>query len=148
MNKNTSAGKPSRPPPLSLVDYSDEEEVTTPQQSQTSQPMSEDLHTAADHLKSESDAESDPVNSQRRTRMLMKNSVNQLLREFQRKLTRLALPRIIMEKPSKFLQENLTMKTTLKRRARKKWKRQKLKIWERIKGKRGKLHQQYQWTFQ
>ncbi|KAJ4906359.1 Uncharacterized protein Rs2_10017 [Raphanus sativus] len=60
MNKNTSAGKPSRPPPLSLVDYSDEEEVTTPQQSQTSQPMSEDLHTAADHLKSESDAESDP----------------------------------------------------------------------------------------
>ncbi|KAL0759046.1 hypothetical protein Bca101_075196 [Brassica carinata] len=66
-NKTTStAGKPSRPPPLDLVDYSDEEEVTTPQQSQTSQPMSEDLRTATEQLESGSDAESEPVGSTRK----------------------------------------------------------------------------------
>ena len=62
MNKSTSAaGKSSNPPPLNLVDYSDDEEQTTPQQSQTSQPLSEDLHTAAEQLDSESDAKSEPV---------------------------------------------------------------------------------------
>ena len=41
VNRNTSAAdKTSNPPPLSLVDYSDDEEQATPQQSQTSQPMS------------------------------------------------------------------------------------------------------------
>ncbi|KAF2556285.1 hypothetical protein F2Q68_00015159 [Brassica cretica] len=66
-NKTTSTtGKPSRPPPLVLVDYSDEEEVTTPQQSQASQPMSEDLHTAAEQLDPESDVESEPVGSKRK----------------------------------------------------------------------------------
>ncbi|KAF2607788.1 hypothetical protein F2Q68_00044738 [Brassica cretica] len=62
MNKSTSAaGKYSNPPPLNLVDYSDDEEKTMPQQSQTSQPLSEDLHTAAEQLDSESDAKSEPV---------------------------------------------------------------------------------------
>ncbi|KAL0835521.1 hypothetical protein Bca101_087410 [Brassica carinata] len=61
MNKNTSAaGKASNPPLLSLVDYSDDEQ-TTPQQIQTSQPMFKDLHTAAEQLVSESDGESEPV---------------------------------------------------------------------------------------
>ncbi|KAF2547086.1 hypothetical protein F2Q70_00022041 [Brassica cretica] len=64
MNKNTSAaGKSSNPPPLNLVDYSDDEEQTTPQQSQTSQPLSEDLHTVAKQLSPESDVESEPVES-------------------------------------------------------------------------------------
>ena len=67
MKRNTSAAcKASNPPPLSLVDYSDDEEQTTPQQSQTSQPMSEDLHTAAEKMDSESDAESEPVGSTRK----------------------------------------------------------------------------------
>ncbi|KAF2556292.1 hypothetical protein F2Q68_00015156 [Brassica cretica] len=66
-NRNTSAAcNASNPPPLSLVDYSDDEEQTTPQQSQTSQPMSEDLHTAAKKMDSESDAESEPVGSTRK----------------------------------------------------------------------------------
>ncbi|KAF3496955.1 hypothetical protein DY000_02055666 [Brassica cretica] len=64
MNKSTSAaGKSSNPPPLNLVDYSDDEEQTTPQQSQTSQP---NLHTAAEQLVSESDGESEPVGSTRK----------------------------------------------------------------------------------
>ncbi|KAF2591625.1 hypothetical protein F2Q70_00040559 [Brassica cretica] len=66
MNKSTSAAGKASNPPLNLVDYSDDEEQTTPQQSQTSQPMSEDLHTAAEQLDSESDAESEPVGSTRK----------------------------------------------------------------------------------
>ncbi|KAF3571566.1 hypothetical protein F2Q69_00060635 [Brassica cretica] len=51
MNKNTSAaGKSSNPPPLSLVDYSDDEEQTTPQGSQTSQSRSDMFGTATEHL--------------------------------------------------------------------------------------------------
>ncbi|KAL0771784.1 hypothetical protein Bca101_036935 [Brassica carinata] len=67
VNRNTSAAdKTSNPPPLSLVDYSDDEEQATPQQSQTPQPMSEDLHTAAEQLDFESYAESEPVGSTRK----------------------------------------------------------------------------------
>ncbi|KAF2547574.1 hypothetical protein F2Q70_00021577 [Brassica cretica] len=62
----SATGETSNPPPLGLLDYSDDEEQTTPQQSQTSQPMSEDLHTAAEQLDSESDAESEPVGSTRK----------------------------------------------------------------------------------
>ena len=62
MNKNTSAaGKASNPPPLSLVDYSNDEEQTTPQGSQTSQSISDVFSTAAENLNTESDAESDPA---------------------------------------------------------------------------------------
>ena len=50
---------------MNLVEYSDDEAQTTPQQSQTSHPLSEDLHTAAD-LDSESDAKSEPVRSTRK----------------------------------------------------------------------------------
>ncbi|KAF3493061.1 hypothetical protein DY000_02053752 [Brassica cretica] len=40
MNKSTSAaGKSSNPPPLNLVDYSDDEEQTTPQQNAKSEPV-------------------------------------------------------------------------------------------------------------
>ncbi|KAL0716516.1 hypothetical protein Bca4012_065838 [Brassica carinata] len=63
MNKNTSAAdKTLNPPPLNLVDYSeDKEELTISQGSQTSQPMSNELHTAVEQLESESDVESDQV---------------------------------------------------------------------------------------
>ncbi|KAF2620540.1 hypothetical protein F2Q68_00041218 [Brassica cretica] len=64
MNKSTSATrKSSNPPLLNLVDYSDDEEQTTPQQSQTSQSMSEDLHIVAEQLISESDGVSEQVGS-------------------------------------------------------------------------------------
>ncbi|KAF3530004.1 hypothetical protein DY000_02037498 [Brassica cretica] len=67
MNKSTSAaGKSSNPPLLNLVDYSDDEEQTTPQQSQTSQSMSEDLHIVAEQLISESDGVSEQVGSTRK----------------------------------------------------------------------------------
>ncbi|KAF2597275.1 hypothetical protein F2Q68_00011467 [Brassica cretica] len=67
MNKSTSAaGKSSNPSPLNLIDCSDDEEQTTPQQCQTSQPLSEDLHTAAEQLDPESDVESEPVGSTRK----------------------------------------------------------------------------------
>ena len=67
MNKNTpAAGKNLNPPPLNLLDYSDDEEQTTPQQSQTSQSLSEDLHTAAEKLDYESDGKSEPVRSTRK----------------------------------------------------------------------------------
>ncbi|KAF3584127.1 hypothetical protein F2Q69_00029655 [Brassica cretica] len=75
MNKNTSAaGKSSNPPPLNLVDYSDDEEKTTPQQSQTSQPLSEDLHTAAKQLSPESDVESEPVGSTKKKENISKEN--------------------------------------------------------------------------
>ncbi|KAF3534479.1 hypothetical protein DY000_02037005 [Brassica cretica] len=62
MNKNTSAaGKSSNPPLLSLVDYSDDEEQTTPQGSQTSQSRSDVFGTATEHLNTESDDDSDPA---------------------------------------------------------------------------------------
>ncbi|WZZ80029.1 hypothetical protein YC2023_100601 [Brassica napus] len=62
MNKNTSAaGKSSNPPLLSLVDYSDDEEQTTPQRSQTSQSRSDVFRTATEHLNTESDADLDPA---------------------------------------------------------------------------------------
>ena len=62
MNKSTSAtGKPSKPPLLSLVDYSDDEEKTSPQGSQTSQSRSDVFGTAAENLNTESDTESDPA---------------------------------------------------------------------------------------
>ncbi|KAL0644396.1 hypothetical protein Bca4012_042686 [Brassica carinata] len=62
MNKNTSAaGKSSNPPPLSHVDYSDDEEHATPQGSQTSQSRSDVFGTATEHLNTESDADSDPA---------------------------------------------------------------------------------------
>ncbi|KAF3524131.1 hypothetical protein F2Q69_00049709 [Brassica cretica] len=62
MNKSTStAGKASKPPLLSLVDYSDDEEQTTPQESQTSQSRSDVFGTATENLYTESDTESDPA---------------------------------------------------------------------------------------
>ncbi|KAF2589503.1 hypothetical protein F2Q70_00039942 [Brassica cretica] len=62
MNKNTSAaGKSSNLPPLSLVDYSDDEDQTTPQGSQTSQSRSDVFGTATEHFNTESDADSDPA---------------------------------------------------------------------------------------
>ncbi|KAF2609329.1 hypothetical protein F2Q68_00043732 [Brassica cretica] len=62
MNRNTSAaGEASNPQPLSLVDYSDDEEKTTPKGSQTSQSRSDVFGTAAENLNTEPDAESDPA---------------------------------------------------------------------------------------
>ncbi|KAF3610524.1 hypothetical protein DY000_02047020 [Brassica cretica] len=59
LDEQLSMGKASNPQSLSLVDYSDDEEQTTPQGSQISQSRSDVFGTAVENLNTESDAESD-----------------------------------------------------------------------------------------
>ncbi|KAF3521334.1 hypothetical protein F2Q69_00047029 [Brassica cretica] len=88
VNRNTSAaGEASNPPPLSLVDYSDDEEQTTPHGSQISR--SDVFGTAAENLNTESDADSDPAEPNTEDEQMEEKSDNaeQILESTQVKTT-------------------------------------------------------------